>query len=97
MDRLTQVIGTLGFFAACLAGMACVIVATINMFRALANRRDGAPLTSSDRSLFSVLFWPAQFTQHGLDARRWVIYGFIGFWVFAALAVTIGVLTGVAR
>jgi hypothetical protein len=94
----TQVVGTLAFFAACLSGMACLVVVLVNMFRAVANRKEGVPLFPNwYESPFNILFRPSQLTDRGLSARRWCFYGVVGFFIFCASGIAIGVLTGVAH
>jgi len=78
--------------------MASMMVCFVNMFRAVAHRKDGVPIFPSwYESPFNILFQPSQLTDQGLSARRWCFYGFGGFWIFGAVAMAIGLLTGVAH
>jgi hypothetical protein len=93
-----QVLGTLLFFALCLCGFVCGGIAFVNNFRAIANRKERRRgFFGRYPSLLTVIFDADEFTQRGLAARRWVIVGLIGFFVFGLLAVTVGITTGVAH
>jgi hypothetical protein len=73
--------GTIAVFAI-VGGFVSWFIITINMFRMVANRKDGVPLFPSwYKSPFGILFRPAQLTDHGRAARRLAIYGIIGFFV----------------
>jgi hypothetical protein len=57
-------------------------VGVVNMFRAVANRKEGAPLCPHwYESPFNYLFRPSQLTDRGLSARRLCFYGFVGFFL----------------
>jgi hypothetical protein len=95
---MIEIVATLAFIGACLGSFLCAFLVLVNMFRAVANRKEGVPIFPSwYESPFNILFRPHQLTERGLRARRLCLYGFAGFWLFAMLAVAIGTLTGVAH
>lgn len=95
---MIKVVGLVAMVAVVCAGFYFVIIATVNMFRAVANRKEGVPLFPRWWiGPFTILVRPHQLTERGLAARRRVMYGTIGFFVCWLLGIAIGVVTGVAR
>jgi hypothetical protein len=93
-----EVIGGLVVAVAFLCAFSSWVIATVNMFRTVANRKDGVPLFPNwYESSFNILFRPSQLTDRGLSARRWCFYGVAGFIISCALAIAISELTGVAQ
>jgi hypothetical protein len=76
---LEAIIGTI-VAAAFIGAIASWFIAVVNVFRTVANRREGVPLFPIwFESPFNILFRPAQLTDRGLIARRRCFYGVIGF------------------
>jgi hypothetical protein len=95
--EFTKVIGLIAFAAMLFGGIVCWFVSVVDIFRAVASRKEGVPLFAGFGGPFSVLFRPQDLTERGLAARRWVAFGFIGFFVCALSGALVGVMTGVAH
>lgn len=54
-------------------------LATINVFRTNANRKEG--VRRKHRSAFNIIFSPSELTEAGLIARRKCLTGMVGFWL----------------
>jgi hypothetical protein len=68
-------------------------IGVVNMFRVVANRKDGVPLFPNwFESPFNILFRPSQLTDRGIIARRKCFYGFIGFILSCAILGVVAVL-----
>ena len=94
----TGVIGGLVVAVAFLCALASWIVALVNMFRTVANRKDGVPLFPSwYQGPFNILIRPSQLTDRGLSARCRCFYGFAGFVISCDVAAAVGGLTGVLQ
>lgn len=90
--------GFIGFVGMFFGAFVCWVIATVNMFQVVANRKEGVPLFPHWwESPFNVVFRPQHLTDRGLAARRRCFYGTIGFIVFWLLGAAIGLVTGVAH
>ncbi|HEV3345096.1 MAG TPA: hypothetical protein VG125_32265 [Pirellulales bacterium] len=87
---------TLAFVVCVLSGMACGLAALISMFRAASMRKPRVPWQLAIKVL-NVLFDPALYTEDGLRAVRRSKQSILGFFLFWALGMAIGISTGVAR
>ena len=78
---------------AMLGALVSWFVATINMFRTVANRKEGVPLFPHwHESPWNILFRPHQLTERGLTARRRCFQGVVGFLICAVIGMIAGVL-----
>jgi hypothetical protein len=90
---MLKVLGSLVWFATFLGIAVSWFVAVINMYRMISNRKEGVPLFPNwYESPGNIIFRPHQLTDRGLAARRWCIYGVVGFFVCWAVAFGIGML-----
>lgn len=97
-NDVMQIAGTVLFVTFCLTGMASLLFSLVNMFRTVANRKEGVPLFP--RPFFSpwmLIYQPSLLTERGLAARRSVFYGVAIFIVCWFAALIVGLATGVAH
>jgi hypothetical protein len=93
-----EVASYIGFAGSIVCGFCCGIIAVINAFRTISNRKAGVPLTEHWwQSPFNIVFSPSKLTKRGLSARRWFFYGIFGFFACYVFAAVIGKTTGVAN
>ena len=88
---LVQSYGRIAFLGAITVAILCWFVAVINMFRTVAHRKPGIPLFSHwlDNP-FNLMLRPGQLTERGVTARRWCMYGVVGFLFCFVLGAVIG-------
>jgi len=84
------------FIVCCLTGMAGIVCAVINQFRAAKNRKPEVSFTVA-LWLISILFHPEYYTDKGLRARRRVLNGLALFFVCFVLGLIVGIGSGVAH
>jgi hypothetical protein len=83
IEAASEIVIAVAFVAA----IGCWFVGVVNMFRAVANRKEGVPLFQSWLgNPFNILFQPALLTERGLTARRRCFYGLVGFVISCAIA-----------
>jgi hypothetical protein len=83
-----------------LGGMACGLMAMVNVYRAGSNRKPDSPPVpwyDSPFNMLNILFCPGDLNVHGLAARRRVIQGLVGFALCWVAGLAVGVLSGVAH
>jgi len=92
---MLEALASLVFAAACMGGIASCFVATINLYRTVANRKDGVPLFQNwwDAPT-NIIYYPHLLTERGLAARRKCFRGVGGFLLCCAIAAGAGVLAG---
>jgi hypothetical protein len=87
---------TMAFVACCLCGMACGLSAIFFMFRAASRRKPLVPWILAI-SMFAVLFDSALYTEDGLRAVFRCKQSILGFALFSAIGLVIGISTGAAH
>jgi hypothetical protein len=85
--RVSDAIAWLFFAGSVIGFVAGWFLVMINMFRVVANRKEGAPLFPNwYEGPFNYICRPSQLTERGLAARRWYFYGVASMVLSAILA-----------
>lgn len=91
MQAIAKTILTVAIAGCCISWL----IAAINMFRTVANRKPDVPLFRSWwESPFNVPLRPSLLTERGLAARRWCFCGIVSFLFCWSVIATVGLLTG---